>query len=74
MTTEQIHEHIMEQHNEMYREHPELALNKDIDGFIEKAKREGAMEVLKEVRELYMADDRYAALERRIKKKYGVTK
>lgn len=28
-------------------------------------------EVLKEVRELYITDDRYAALERRIKKKYG---
>lgn len=32
---------------------------------------EVAREVLEEVRELYITDDRYAALERRIKKKYG---
>jgi hypothetical protein len=33
-----------------------------------------ALEVLKEVRELYMIDDRYAALERRVKKKYTEAK
>ena len=42
------------------------ALNK----YNEKVKRELVREILKEVRELYMVDDRYAALERRLKKKY----
>lgn len=55
LTYEHFYEYITKEQNETFKKHPELSMSKGaaIDGLLEKAKREGAREILKEIAQAF---------------------